>query len=196
MQRFLLTAIVALACCTSAQARDGVGRNPDKAGFETVVTTIGPIQLEANDNIRVCASDISLQLGKPRSNTVEPRWISAAVEVYRSTDLRKPVSRSQRDLVYQQGGGQCVEIAGSDFALELTRDESVLILVTSITTPGPHASPVTTGQMTSADPENSTASLLLPAVQSARESYSGGRRTPRKHCCAGWPPCAYGICED
>lgn len=191
--QFVATALLALSCLSVSHAGERPSTLQTRGSFQTTVTTFGPVQLQRDNAVRICESDISPHLD--RSHPTRESWTSAAVEVYRSTDLEIPISRSPRDLIYSTGRGQCVDLNVSDFASLVSPDESLLILVTSISPTGSKAVPTTTGQLSSGDPDDSAVGLVLPAVNHAPTATDWAPRK-RKRCCPGWPTCGFGICEN
>ena len=177
--------------------------------FDRVVSVIGPVAIEAEQNLNVCASDISVvtKLGfKDREKRYSSRrhspqqkpgtvvWSSTGVEVFDSLDINTALPIVISDLIFSSGKGACVEISGRQIA-NSGAAESVVIVLTSITEAEAVFDPLVSGQLKTAN-GTATAGLLLPAVQSVRDSGGGGGGSSRPQvCCACAPVCACGNCD-
>jgi hypothetical protein len=145
------------------------------------------VKLSAERDLRLCVSDVSPRLGPPFTRSAASHWISAAVEVFRSSDLTTPIPLEFSDLIFANGQGNCVTISGAEVSYAIGNGESIVVTLTSYFEADAKVSPIVSGQFIAEGGEQEVG-LLIPAVQKAREG------NPRQ-CCACVPVCGCGICD-
>ncbi len=168
------------------------------ARFKSVQSIFGPIQIDPDQSLKICATDISviIKLVAPDGEGALSRhtypdqvvWSSTDVKIYDSTDTSRPLPIDIGDIIFSSGKGECFSFRGRDVGTD-DASRSIMVALTTLTEAKAAFDPLVTGQLIA--PNNTSGvGLIIPAVQSVRVSDS------TKSCCACAPVCGCGLCDN